>query len=126
MLRHNSLATCWFVRPLPHANTIRDLKASCWLLFGRRAQRASVCRSSSLKINSAFGRPRAIGCLLSREPTATADRAQDYFSEFITQDTNSLLKKAILAFFNLAKRGAKLHAEAQNNDLRRYFVITSV
>jgi hypothetical protein len=36
------------------------------------------------------------------------------------------LKNAIVAFFNLAKRGAKLHAEAQNNDLRRYFVITSV
>jgi len=33
------------------------------------------------------------------------------------------LKHAILAFFNLAKRLAKLRTEAQNNDLHRYFDI---
>jgi len=36
------------------------------------------------------------------------------------------LKKTIVAFFNLAKCGAKLRTEAQNNDLRRYFVIASL
>jgi hypothetical protein len=36
------------------------------------------------------------------------------------------LKDAVLAFFNLAKREAKLPAKAQNNDLRRHFVITSM
>ena len=39
---------------------------------------------------------------------------------------SSPLKDAIVAFFNLAKCGAKLRTEAQNNDLRRYFVIASV
>jgi len=38
----------------------------------------------------------------------------------------SLLKKAIVAFFNLAKCRAKLRTEAQNNDLRRYSVIASL
>jgi hypothetical protein len=36
------------------------------------------------------------------------------------------LKNAVAAFFNLAKRGAKLPAKAQNNEFRRHFVITSV
>jgi hypothetical protein len=36
------------------------------------------------------------------------------------------LKNAIVAFFNLAKCGAKLRTEAQNNDLRRYFAIATV
>jgi hypothetical protein len=35
------------------------------------------------------------------------------------------LKNAVVAFFNLAKREAKLPAESQNNDWRRHFVITS-
>ena len=39
---------------------------------------------------------------------------------------SSLLKNAILAFLNLAKCGAEPHTKAQNNDLRRHFVITSV
>ena len=39
---------------------------------------------------------------------------------------SSLLKNALVAFFNLAKCGAKLRTEAQNNDLRRYFVIASM
>jgi len=34
------------------------------------------------------------------------------------------LKKAIVAFFNLAKGGAKLRTEARNNDLRRHSVIS--
>jgi hypothetical protein len=40
--------------------------------------------------------------------------------------TNRPLKNATMAFFNLAKRGATLPAEAQNNDVGRHFVITSV
>jgi hypothetical protein len=36
------------------------------------------------------------------------------------------LKNAIVAFFNLAKRGAKLRAKAQNPDLRQDFVIPSL
>jgi hypothetical protein len=38
----------------------------------------------------------------------------------------SPLKNAIVAFFNLAKREAKLRAEAQNPDLRQDFDTTSV
>jgi hypothetical protein len=38
----------------------------------------------------------------------------------------SLLKNAVVALFNLAKCGAKLRTEAQNNDLRRYFGIASM
>jgi hypothetical protein len=36
------------------------------------------------------------------------------------------LKNAVVAFFNLAKCEAKLRTEAQNNDLRRHFVIASM
>jgi hypothetical protein len=36
------------------------------------------------------------------------------------------LKNAIVAFFNLAKCGAKLRTKAQNNDLRRNFAIASL
>ncbi len=39
---------------------------------------------------------------------------------------NSLLKNAVVAFFNVAKCEAKLRTEAQNNDLRRYSVIASM
>jgi hypothetical protein len=39
---------------------------------------------------------------------------------------SSLLKNAVLAFFNLAKCGAKRRTEAQNHDLRRYFAIASM
>jgi hypothetical protein len=39
---------------------------------------------------------------------------------------SSLLKNAFVTFFNLTKCGAKLRTEAQNNDLRRYFVIASM
>ncbi len=39
---------------------------------------------------------------------------------------NSLLKNAVLAFFNLAKCEAKLLTAAQNNDLRRNSVIASM
>jgi hypothetical protein len=40
--------------------------------------------------------------------------------------SSSLLKNAVVAFFNLAKCEAKLRTEAQNNDLRRHFVIASM
>jgi hypothetical protein len=38
----------------------------------------------------------------------------------------SPLKNAVVAFFNLAKCGAKLRTKSQNNDLRRHFVIASM
>ena len=99
IVTRNSRATCWLVQLLSQASTIRDLSASCWLLFGRRAQRSSVCRSSLLKTKSAFGRPRAIRFLLSRKPTRPAVRAQDYFSEFLTQDNSwSLVKTDAMTF----------------------------
>jgi hypothetical protein len=39
---------------------------------------------------------------------------------------NSLLKNAVMAFFNLAKRESKASRRSQNTDLRRHFVITSM
>jgi hypothetical protein len=57
-LQPSSLATTWFVFPSAHANTILDRNARLWGLFGRRAQRPSVSRSSSLNTSGAFGRPR--------------------------------------------------------------------
>jgi hypothetical protein len=42
-----------------------------------------------------------------------------YMSRNHTWTPNSLLKNAFVAFFNLARHGAKLRAAAQNNDLRR-------
>jgi hypothetical protein len=42
------------------------------------------------------------------------------------QSSISLLKNAVVAFFNLAKRRAKLSAKAQNNYSRRHFGITSM
>jgi hypothetical protein len=39
---------------------------------------------------------------------------------------NGAPKNAIMAFFSLAKRGAKLRAEAQNPDLRLDFEIASL
>jgi hypothetical protein len=43
-----------------------------------------------------------------------------------TNDFSSPLKNAVVAFFNLAKCGAKLRTKAQNNDLRRHFGIASM
>ena len=50
----------------------------------------------------------------------------DYKHGAAEQKFSSPLENAVLAFFNLAKRGAKLPAKTQNNDLRRHFVITSL
>jgi hypothetical protein len=52
-----SAATCLLVAPVAHASTIRHRNANAWELLARRDQRSSVSRSSSVKINSAFGRP---------------------------------------------------------------------
>src|SRR4029453_12858100 len=52
-----SAATCLFVVPVAHASTIRQRNANAWELLARRDQRVSVWRSSSVKINGAFGRP---------------------------------------------------------------------
>jgi hypothetical protein len=53
----SSAATCLFVAPVAHASTIRQRNANAWELLARRDQRTSVSRSSSVKINGAFGRP---------------------------------------------------------------------
>jgi hypothetical protein len=45
------------VAPVAHTSTIRHRRASAWELLARRDQRPSVSRSSSVKINGAFGRP---------------------------------------------------------------------
>ena len=51
-------ATTALSAPVAHSSTIRERAANRWELFGRRAHRCSVCSSSSLSVNSAFGRPR--------------------------------------------------------------------
>src|SRR5512132_993910 len=53
----NSAATCLFGVPSAHASTILQRCASAWDDFARRAQRASVSRSSAVSFSSAFGRP---------------------------------------------------------------------
>src|SRR5215208_4334856 len=53
----NSAATCLFGVPSAHASTILQRWASAWDDFARRAQRASVSRSSAVSFSSAFGRP---------------------------------------------------------------------
>jgi hypothetical protein len=61
---------------------------------------------------------------LSRSRSATDLPAGAKPAPSISPRKNALV--ALVAFFNLAKRGAKLHAKAQNNDLRRDFAVTSV
>ena len=50
-------ATSRLVGPPAQASTIFDRNARDWGLFGRRAQRSSVSRSTSVRINGFFGRP---------------------------------------------------------------------
>jgi hypothetical protein len=52
-----SAATAWLVLPPAQAKMIRDRNARLCGLDGRRAQRASVARSSESRISTAFGRP---------------------------------------------------------------------
>ena len=57
-----SAATRCSSSPSAHANTIRHRNANACALFGRRAHRSSVSRSSSLSTISAVGRPRVAIC----------------------------------------------------------------
>src|ERR1017187_4807277 len=50
-------ATSRLVGPSAQASTIFDRRARDWGLFGRRAQRSSVSRSSSVSTSGFFGRP---------------------------------------------------------------------
>ena len=60
-LQPSSAATASLVLPSAQPSTILDRSARLWGLYGRRAQRASVSRSSSVSTRTAFGRPvRAI------------------------------------------------------------------
>ncbi len=63
-------------------------------------------------------------------PGIAAVGVRDHVANRLRQATqrkaSSPLKNAVVAFFNLAKCKAKLRTEAQNNDLRRNFVIASV
>src|SRR5439155_8498460 len=59
-----STATALLSRPLTHASTMRARCASACAVVGRRAQRSSVARSSSVSVTRTFGRPRRIGVLL--------------------------------------------------------------
>ena len=54
----SAAATSVLLAPAAQPSTIRERSARRWELFGRRAQRASVSRSSSVTTNSAVGRPR--------------------------------------------------------------------
>ncbi len=67
---------------------------------------------------------------LGRKMGDEGDTARNPTWQFLNKTADprlgSLLKNAILAFLNLAKCGAEPHTKAQNNDLRRHFVITSV
>src|SRR6266480_5518551 len=53
----NRCATSTLDRPSAHANTIRHRNASTCDDFARRDHRTNVSRSSSVNVNSAFGRP---------------------------------------------------------------------
>ena len=59
----NSSATSWLFFPTAHPSTIRERCASAWLDLGRFAHCSSRSRSSSVMINSAFGRPVRIASL---------------------------------------------------------------
>ncbi len=53
----NFAATCLLSRPSAHASTILDRNARDCADFARRDQRNNCSRSSSVNVNSAFGRP---------------------------------------------------------------------
>ncbi len=55
----SSRATSRFDAPAAQANTIRQRNANRCALFGRRAHRSKVARSSSLSTSSAFAGPRS-------------------------------------------------------------------
>src|SRR3989475_3678411 len=79
-----STATALLSRPLTHASTMRARCARACAVVGRRAQRSSVSRSSSLSVNGAFGRPRRIGVLLVYTENASL---RHLVSRSLTQDT---------------------------------------
>ena len=55
-------ATSLFVAPVPASRMMRERTANDCGLFGLRAHRSNVTRSSSVNTSGAFGRPRvAIG-----------------------------------------------------------------
>ena len=100
-LRHRGFADPEAPRHLAIGLTVGALEhdatpqaPSAWALFGRRAQRCSVSRSSSLSTSSALGLPRsAHGCLPSspmRGRTRRISRKFLYLKESLTHDTRRL------------------------------------
>src|SRR3954452_23720156 len=67
VLTRSWVATALLSRPSAQARTILARVARRWVLLGREAQVWSFCRSSSLRIRGALGRPHLlIICLLYR------------------------------------------------------------
>ena len=83
-LQPSSPATTWFGVPAAHASTILARNARLCGLLGRRAQRASVSRSSSERTRAALGRPRSAmrnlhRCAWRTPPTPTKFPHQQHF-----------------------------------------------
>jgi hypothetical protein len=55
----NCSATALLVAPSAQASTILARKARAWAVLARLDQRSSVCRSSSVRVSGALGRPRS-------------------------------------------------------------------
>src|ERR1039457_5879585 len=76
----SSAATISFVFPSAQANTIFDLSARACGLFGRRAQRERVSRSSSDSTRGTFGRPRSAmrTSIVAHENVRRGSKIPDY------------------------------------------------
>src|SRR5438552_438050 len=79
-------ATRVFVSSAAHARITRARCASAWAVVGRRAQRSSVSRSSSVSAKGGIGRPIRMRVLLSTGRTLTA---HTLFQLFQTHETRS-------------------------------------
>jgi len=82
----SSCATAVLGLPAAHSKTIRERCASACALLGRRAQRSSVARSSTVRLNGAIGLPVRISVPPHIEETLAA---YILFNVFMTQDTST-------------------------------------
>src|SRR5439155_27346486 len=81
-----------FVLPAAHSSTNRARSARARAVVGRRAQRSSVSRSSSVRVSGGMGRPVRMGVPPSIGGTLGVRNLSHLFT---TQDTSRLRKKRV-------------------------------
>src|SRR5208337_1046006 len=82
----NRWATTVLARPPAHSSTMRERWAKACAVFGRRAQRSRLSRSSAVTVNGAIGLP-----VLISVPPRIRETLKPYtlFNGFMTQDTRA-------------------------------------